>query len=146
MSHKGRDDEHNHALRNAEAHIAGWVDAYAGYNQLVSGESDEVSLDGETFTDAAAFADQVQGTALDIQIRGPWHSPGVDDSAPAEFQILVTTGGPAFRIIGELDQYNNPRNVRAEHQDWGTPWTEVDLDNEQQEAVDWFASLFCYGE
>jgi len=146
MSHKGRDNEHNHALRNAEAHIAGWVDAYAGYNQLVSGESDEVTYDGETFTDEAELANRVQETALDLQVRSPWHSPGMGDSTPAEFQVLVTTGGPAFRIIGELDQHNHTVNVRAEHQDWGTPWTGVDLDNEQQEAVDWFAGLFFYGE
>ena len=42
----------------------------------------------------------------------------------AEFCILLTTGGPAVRIRGELDEYNEPRRAWLEVQDWFLPWTE----------------------
>ena len=141
-----KNDEENHALDNATAHIAGWVEAYAGYLKLGEGETDEVTFDGEAFTDATELFNRVQEGALSVEVRGGWHDPTEEETGPYEFQILVTAGGPAFRVIGKLDQHNYPTDVRAEHQDWGTPWTEVDLTNEEQEAVDWFAGLFYYGD
>lgn len=141
-----KNDEGNHALRNAEAHIAEWAEACDGYLKLAEGEIEEVVLDGETFTDATELSDRMQECALSVEVRGGWHAAGGEDTPPYEFQVLVTTGGPAFRVIGKLDQRNYPTDVRAEHQDWGTPWIEVDLNAEQQEAVDWFAGLFYYGD
>lgn len=141
-----KNDEENHASDNAEAHIAGWVEAYAGYLKLSEGETDEVTFDGEAFTDATELSNRVQEGALSVEVRGGWHAPTEEETGPCEFQILVTTGGPAFRVIGELDLHNQPMSVRAEHRDWGTPWTEVALTNEEQEAVDWFAGLFYYGD
>ena len=139
-------DENNHALRNAQAHISGWVDAYAKYQALDNEDAEEVEIDGDTFKDATGIPDRMQEGALSVEVRGGWHTPGSDSDGPEEFQVMVSTGGPAFRIIGELDQHCQPSNVRAEHQDWGTPWIEVELSNEEQEAVDWFAGLFYYGE
>ena len=139
------DTETNHALRNARAHIAGWVDAYAATQALNNGGVDEVEIDGDTFTDPADITDRMQEGALSVEVRSEWHTPGSETSS-SEFQVLLTTGGPAFRIIGDLDRYWNPTGVRAEHQDWGTPWTKVELDDKEQEAVDWFANLFYYGE
>jgi hypothetical protein len=140
-------DENNHALRNAQAHIAMYVDACAKYQTLIDGRVDEeVEIDGDTFKDATELTDWLQEGALSVEIRDGWYTSGDKSGGPEEFKILVSTGGPAFRIIGELDQYNQPSNVRAEHQDWGTPWIEVELSNEEQEAVDWFAGLFYYGE
>jgi hypothetical protein len=139
-------DENNHALRNAQAHISGWVDAFAKYQALDNEDAKEVELDGETVTDASDITDRMLESALSVEVRDGWRTPGDRSDGPEEFKILVSTGGPAFRIIGELDQYNQPSNVRAEHQDWGTPWIEVELSNEEQEAVDWFTGLFYYGE
>jgi len=39
------------------------------------------------------------------------------------FEILLTTGGPAVRIMGELDQ-GYPFRAWLEVQDWGTAWTQ----------------------
>ena len=147
--------EDNHALRNAQAHITGWVDAYAKYQTLLhgcdaNGDVDEVEIDGDTFTDTGEITDRMQEGALSVEVRDGWRAPGScsreETAGPVEFLVLVSTGGPAFRIIGDLDQHGQPSDVRAEHQDWGTPWIEVELSNEEQEAVDWFAGLFYYGE
>jgi len=143
-------DENNRALRNAQAHISGWVDAFAKYQALDNEDAKEVELDGETFTDASEISTRMQEGSLSVAVRDGWRAPGScsreETAGPEEFEVLVSTGGPAFRIIGGLDQHCQPENVRAEHQDWGTPWIEVELSNEEQEAVDWFAGLFYYGE
>lgn len=58
---------------------------------------------------------------LSIETRSNWHSIG-EESEDAEFQILLCTGGPAVRIMGELDN-GTPRRAWLEYQDWGTSWT-----------------------
>jgi hypothetical protein len=137
-------DENNHALRNAQAHISGWVEAYAKWRALDNRDVDEVEIDGDLFRDATVLSDRMPDDALSVEVRDGWRIPGSRSLGPEEFRILVSTGGPAFRIVGELDEYNQPCNVRAEHQDWGTPWIKVELSSEEQEAVDWFAGRFYY--
>lgn len=58
---------------------------------------------------------------LEVTFRSSWVSAGVD-MQPDEFCILLTTGGPAVRVIGELDS-GSVYLARLEVQDWGTPWT-----------------------
>jgi len=59
---------------------------------------------------------------LSVEFRSGWcTSP--DDFEPEEFCVLLTTGGPAVRIIGELDR-GEPTSALLEVQDWGKPWTE----------------------
>lgn len=61
-----------------------------------------------------------------VQVRGGWHSIGDQENlnAPEEFEILLGTGGPATRIIGELDEHGQPTRARLQSQDWGTQWTD----------------------
>mgnify|MGYP001608246708 CR=1 FL=1 len=92
----------------------------------------------------------IQEDALSIQVRGGWHTPDDEDGdAPEEFTILLCTGGPAVRIIGELDEHNQPSTLHAihlEHQDWFTPWTTVALGIEDKEALVSYARCFYFGE
>lgn len=60
---------------------------------------------------------------LSLQIRSGWTSPG-EDMVPEEFELLLGTGGPAVRIIGELDQHLEPCRARLQAQDWFTQWTD----------------------
>jgi hypothetical protein len=62
------------------------------------------------------------------------------------FEILLTTGGPALRIVGTLDTHCEPEGVELQKQDWGTPWTRVALTGAEQETVERFASHFYFGE
>ncbi len=81
---------------------------------------------------------------LSVEVRSGWYILGDAPDSPDEFQILLTTGGPALRILGNLDCHGEPRRVWLEWQDWGTPWQEVRCcDNE---ILLWFAGLFYYGE
>lgn len=62
--------------------------------------------------------------ALSVEVRSGWYTLESDsDRSPAEYLILLATGGPAVRIVGELRQ-GEPSSARLETQDWGTPWTE----------------------
>jgi hypothetical protein len=91
---------------------------------------------------ADAIEQSCQESPLAVDVRSGWGRPG--ELEPEEFQILLSTGGPALRIVGDLAN-GEPDRSRIEHQDWGTPWTEWrrDVDGE---ALAWFASLFWFGE
>ena len=60
---------------------------------------------------------------LEVQTRSGWHGVGATKEADEEFYILLCTGGPAVRIMGELNEHGEPEKAWLEHQDWGTPWT-----------------------
>jgi hypothetical protein len=95
--------------------------------------------------DAENIVDQLREQPASIQVRSGWHdSPS--DFKPEEFKIELSGGGPATRIIGELDNNGDVWSVQPQHQNWGTPWTDLVLDDQQTIAVKWFASLFYYGE
>jgi hypothetical protein len=58
-----------------------------------------------------------------------------------EYRILLSTGGPAVRIIGELDRDWIPYTVRLQCQDWFTEWTDVEA-AEHGAALLYFAQQF----
>lgn len=92
--------------------------------------------------------------ALSVEIGG-WWSPG-SDPEPDEFRILLSTGGPAVRLIGSLGQHNEPDRVQLQVQDWFKPWTTVDYIPSQtegeegefvkSEVLEAYAGCFYYGE
>ena len=85
---------------------------------------------------------------LSVEVRSLWYDPCAKDAdkAPGEFTILLCTGGPAVRIIGDLDQYGQPERARIEHQDWGTPWTEYRINAEDEEVLLTYCQQFYFGE
>ena len=76
---------------------------------------------------------------LEISFRSGWGS--AEDLQPEEFQILLCTGGPAVRIIGELGNHGEPCRAWIEYQDWGTPWTM--LFEGQSDALDYAQRVIC---
>ena len=84
----------------------------------------------ETRTDSMWREDHlinINDSALEVSVRDEWRSVEREDSGnvPAEYQILLSTGGPAFRIVGRLDRYAEPKSATLQFQDWGTPWVDV---------------------
>jgi hypothetical protein len=107
---------------------------------------------GEELTEDSARR-EIDETPLSVEVRSAWYSQAGDaDSKPAEFQILLCTGGPAVRIIGTLNQYLEPDKARLEFQDWGTPWLEwhaegvADDFDKIDETLLAFAGCFYFGE
>jgi hypothetical protein len=151
----------SHAERNAE----GWSDqisaAWEAYQFCQEqGEGRYLSTEAKaclrghgydgTNHDVVAewITDEAREAPLSVDIREGWHSPGAQASMePTEFQILLSTGGPALRIMGELDQHGEPARCWLEYQDWGTPWTRYfSRSAERATALRWFAGLFYFGQ
>jgi len=99
---------------------------------------------------------------LSVCVRSWWTEVGKPMDA-YEFQLLMATGGPAVRIVGTLDDDMQPiaNSIRLEVQDWGTPWTALNLmDNwkidsdedrieqaqHRRDALEWFCFNFYYGD
>jgi hypothetical protein len=116
--------------------------------EAVAANIADETIEPEDFEfDEDAARETIQEDALDIQVRSDWYSPGDADGAkPAEFMILLCTGGPAVRIIGDLDN-GEPSRARIEYQDWFTPWTElVDITSDEREALLTYSRTFYFGE
>jgi hypothetical protein len=58
---------------------------------------------------------------LSVEVRSGWVNQG-EEMVAEEFNILLTTGGPAIRIMGELDASGSPSRAWIQYSDWGTPW------------------------
>lgn len=88
---------------------------------------------------------EIHEDPLSVRVREGWHSPG-EKGEVEEFEILLCTGGPACRIVGTLNQYNEPEHARIEHQDWFTPWTEYRINSEDEAALLEYCRTFYFGE
>lgn len=108
--------------------------------------TETATLEGELFTDADAVRERIEEGPLSVQVRSGWYSPGAEPEKPEEFEILLTTGGPALRIIGELDEYGQPERPRLQYQDWGTPWTEYIVTGSDRESLEAWCGCFYFGD
>ena len=86
----------------------------------------------------------IEEDPLSIQVRGGWHCPGDGNDCPDEYEILLSTGGPASRIRGELDNYGQPVSAVLSVQDWFTPWT--DYNGCDEDVLLTYASRHWFGE
>ena len=124
----------NHALNNAKGHMQSMVEDFKKDQQLQ--ESNDYNQQDE-------LRESILNSALSVEFRSGW-ATFKEDFEPEEFKILLTWGGPALRIIGELDNYG-PVNPKLQYQDWGTFWTDLEITEDQQEALNWFCNCFYFG-
>jgi hypothetical protein len=146
-------------LTHAEANANGWAESISaayeahqfcaeeGQGRDLSREAKaclrEHHYDGTNHNEVAEWIEEAMREApLSVTVRSGWASPG--EMEAEEFQILLSTGGPALAIFGDLDRYSEPTRPRLMHQDWGTPW--IECFNTDDEALQWFASFFWFGE
>jgi hypothetical protein len=94
--------------------------------------------------DREAAERTIHESVLSVMVRDAWHAPGqpVEDAAE-EYEILLSTGGPALRIYGKLDRWSQPESAELQMQDWFLPWTRYVCD--EAKLVE-FASKFYFGE
>lgn len=141
-----------HAISNAEAWITNIVETIAALAAAEASEMAECSqCEGigeiERMEDAESIRERIQEEPLCIEIRSDWHSPGDPKPLPGQYLVLLSTGGPALRIFGELDDYSQPDDwPHLQWQNWGTPWTDYDLTEAEREALTAYARQFYYGE
>jgi len=92
----------------------------------------------------------IQEDALSVEVRSGWYAPGSEGTGeesgnPEEYTILLCTGGPAVRIIGDLSQYSEPESATLEHQDWGTSWAPLDITHREEQALIEYATHYYFG-
>jgi len=140
----------NHALQNAQAGLANIEEMVAAlgcaYDRLAE-LREARRYHQNDYEDAVEDAQRcIQEDPLSIQVRGGWHDVGEVDEPAAEFEILLTTGGPALRIRGDLGQHSQPLRPRLEYQDWGTPWTELICTGQGHDALQTYCEQFYFGD
>lgn len=79
------------------------------------------TLDVNLEEDAEDPDQHILEDALEVTVTGEGK---VGNLKPTGYRILLSTGGPASRIVGELDEHLQPETARLEVQDWFIPWTE----------------------
>lgn len=57
---------------------------------------------------------------------------------------MLSTGGPAVRIIGELNNYKEPGTATLQCQDWFTEWVDYPTDSDQDELLLQYAHFFPF--
>ncbi len=98
--------------------------------------------------------EEIHEDALSVLVRSDWEDSPEKFKA-AEYEILLCTGGPAVRIIGDLDE-GSPTSARLQHQDWFTAfWLVLPL-RSLRTLQDWseadekillsYANCFYFGE
>lgn len=89
----------------------------------------------------------IHETPYALEVRDGWRSIGQQHEAEAEeFRMTLAGGGPACQIMGELSQDEVYGTPELQHQDWGTPWTALEMSDEEGEALSEFCRVFYFGE
>jgi hypothetical protein len=106
----------HHAETNARAWLANIVAMVAALD--TAQDADDAERESER------ACGEIQDSPLSVTVRNGWREIG-GESEPEEFQILLSTGGPALRIYGTLGAHCEPEQPELQYQDWGTPWTRL---------------------
>lgn len=124
----------NHAAANAAA----WCESILDQLDRLKVACDQ--SDDDTYE---TIRQEIQESPLELAVRSEW-TPLGEHLEPSELCILLSTGGPALRIVGTLGRFNCPEDCRMEWQDWGTPWTEYRAIGSA--VLDSWAAQFYWGD
>jgi hypothetical protein len=128
-------------LDNPRRDADGFAELSDDARELLAEIADARTFDELGRDDADAVAEYARELALSVCVRSGWVLVG-EPLEPEEFELLLSTGGPACRIVGDLRD-EEPCRAEVQWQDWGTPWTP--LAGQRCDALDWFAGLFYFG-
>ena len=131
-----------HAMQQARAQLESILELVEAIETAQVNQ--EGLFEGETL-DLDGLEERAREWPLSILVRSDWVSPG-SELAPAEYEILLCTGGPAVRIRGDLSEHGVLTTARLEYQDWFTAWDRLAHSSGESEALLRFVSLFWFGE
>ena len=132
-------DKYEHARANAR----NW------YNSIV--EMVEALAQADANRDGRAqdsARDAITESVRSVEVRRPWQCAGGEIEPPAEYRILLTTGGPALQLVGDLNEYGEPETAELRMWDWGVPWQAwgPEAPTAAGETLLTFARCFYFGE
>ena len=126
------------ARRNGLAHLETIEALLEALDQLQEDPDHPQEVEGETFEDEGQVLERLGELPLEVSHRAGWFPPGEPGQADlAQVSILLTTGGPACRVLIDLEE----DTAQLQVQDWGTPWTAVEITPDQEEGLARFAEL-----
>ena len=135
-----------HAITNARGQLESIKELYRSYQ-----EADLI----DDYDKQDVLREKAQEEALCVEFKSGWTS-NPEEMEPEEFKILLSTGGPACQVKGNLDQYKQATDIEIQYQDWGTPWEPLQLNStyadespnitSDYEALEWFCNCFYFGE
>lgn len=118
------------------------VEAWKGENPEDAEELAELETAKGECEDREDAERRIQEDALSVRVFGE----RTDGEWTADrFELLLSTGGPAVRIMGELDGNCEPSRAWLEVQDWGTPWTHH-YEPDTNEMLLSYCRCFFFGE
>jgi hypothetical protein len=135
-------EELEHTLKAAEEAETKAHEALSQWKADNAEELAELEDAAGECTDEDEARQIIQEDALEVQVRSDWENPGAPLEA-VEFMILLCTGGPAVRIVGELNR-GEPCRAWLEYQDWGTPWAQ--WFGAKSDTLCEYAANFFFGE
>lgn len=105
-------------------------------------ELDELEAQAGEYEDQDSVRDAIMDDPLSIETRSAWMCVGDSDGLqPAEYRIVLCTGGPHVELVGDLDTHGEPEFVRVLYRDWGCHGELLDFDHK---AVLEYAQQFTY--
>lgn len=133
-----QDIEKDNAKAQAAAQLASIVEMVGTLNREQEAGNDDAYIQAQ---------EDIQNDALSVEVRSGWTPLGDVPFRAEEFMILLCTGGPAVRIVGELGEHNEPERARLEYQDWFTPWAPCACTTEAESAaLLTYCQQFYFGE
>ena len=147
----GSDKDNAHAIGNANSHLdslnalgvlLGFIDSGANFEELATLEGDDdFDGDGAKFREACAELgqdteyvtdeDEARSIIDEYGLAVEWIAKrGGHDTSWSfwGFEWLLSTGGPACRVVARCDEHGHCESARIEWQDWFQPWTALDAD------------------
>ncbi len=116
------------------------VKALAEWDEENGEELADLEDEAGDCTDADDARERIYQDPLSVRIFGE----RVDGEWTADrFEILLCTGGPAVRIMGELDGNGEPDRAWLEVQDWFKPWTQYYTEGIGEVLLD-YCRCFCF--
>lgn len=80
----------------------------------------ELEAQAGEYEDQDSVRDAIMEDPLSIETRSDWTCVGDSDGLqPAEYRIVLCTGGPHVELVGDLDMHGEPEHVRVLYRDWG---------------------------
>lgn len=135
----------NGGIEQGRALYTRLVEYKDAWDKLEEG-AESVTLDGETFTVIDDLRQRVEEYPLSVEVRSGWTSHPSEMTAEG-FRIVTCTGGPHCEIRGEIDQHGEPDNPEVYGSDWFKSNERVPPNSQKEiEALEWFCSLFYFGE
>ena len=94
-----------------------------------------------------AIEEELREEPLSVQVgTDEWVAVG-EVLEPSKFELLMSTGGPAMRVVGSINCHGEGCNAVVQWQDWFKPWTSFQATSRaQREALEWFCNLFYFGD